>query len=141
MLCVVLAGVIWMPLNQDGSALTRTPEQTTPADNGPDTATLLAQGAQELVARPLFHTTRRPPIVEAVPQAVPVNVTLILTGIVNSDDIQIALMRLSNQPKLLRLQVGDRIGKWEVEDITETSVKVVGPSGVSEVISLMQSNP
>jgi hypothetical protein len=141
LLCVVLAGVIWMPLAQDGSRTLAAPDGSTSRPTGPDTKTILAEGAQELLARPLFHITRRPPVEATVPQAAPVAVTLSLNGIVNSDDVQIAIMRLSNQSELIRGQVGDRVGDWEIEDITETTVTVITPTGSRQVFKLTQGDP
>jgi hypothetical protein len=142
LLCIVLAGLIWMPLTQDGpSALVKT-DTTAIQPTRPDTKAILAEGAQELAARPLFHITRRPPVEAAVePQPAPVAVTLSLTGIVNSDDVQIAIMRLSNQSELVRGQVGDQVGDWKIEDMTETSVTVIAPDGSRQVINLTRGDP
>lgn len=138
LLCAVLAGIMWMPLNQIPQASDLPPEQAvTPA--GPDPQTVIADGAEILLDRPLFHMTRRPPVVEAAPAPVPVVVTLSLTGIVENDNVQVALMRLSNQPDLFRARVGEKVGNWEIAAITQTSVTVINPDGMREVIDLAQS--
>lgn len=140
LLCAALAGVIWMPLSQDSdprAALGDVPVAVT----GPDTSQILAEGAQELLNRPLFHITRRPPTVVTVPEVTPVAVTLSLVGIVNSNDVQIALLRLSNRAEVLRRQVGDKVGDWEIVAISENSVTVITPTGGRDVMSLAKSQP
>lgn len=139
LLAIVLAGVIWMPLGQEPS-LTLPEDAANTAPAGPDANTVITQGAQELLARPLFHMTRRPPEIATVAEPVPVIVTLSLTGIVENDNVQVALMKLSNNPELFRARVGDKIRNWEVVEITPTSVTVITPDGASEVITLTQGN-
>ena len=139
LLAIVLAGVIWMPLGQKPNL--SLPEDSANAEPaGPDADTVITQGAQELLARPLFHMTRRPPEIATVAEPVPVIVTLSLTGIVENDNVQVALMKLSNNPQLFRARVGDKIQNWEISEITPTSVTVITPDGASEVISLTQGN-
>lgn len=140
LMCAVLAGVIWMPLSQDAhpaNALRDRP--ATPV--GPDTAQILAQGAQDLLNRPLFHITRRPPEVATAPQDAPVVVSISLVGIVNSNDVQIALIRLSNRAEVLRGRVGEKVGDWEIEEITENSVTVITPTGSRDVMTLKNNQP
>jgi hypothetical protein len=139
LLCAVLAGVMWMPLGQSPSASDLPPE-TTATDTGPDPQEVIAAGAQELLARPLFHITRRPPEVATVAEPAPVVVTLSLTGIVENNNVQVALMRLSNQPDLFRVNVGEKVGNWEIEEITSTSVTVITADGQRETITLTQNN-
>lgn len=134
--CVVLAGVMWLPLNQ--SVTTRNTvvpgtDTQTPED---ESLALLADGAQSLLERPLFHITRRPPVAAQAVEAAPVQVTLSLTGVLNNDDVDIALMRLSNSPELLRRRVGDQVGDWQIVEITQTSVTVVTPDGTEQIIGL-----
>lgn len=139
LLCVVLAGIMWMPLGQSPDASDLPPEQTR-TQTGPDAEAIIAEGAQTLLARPLFHITRRPPVVATVAEPVPVVVTLSLTGIVESDNVQVAIMRLSNSAELFRAQIGEKVGNWEIEDITQTSVTVITPEGAREVLALTQGN-
>ena len=139
LLSVVLAGVIWMPLGQE-PRLTLPEDTASSAPAGPDPEAVIAEGAQELLARPLFHMTRRPPEIATVAVPVPVIVTLSLTGIVESDNVQVALMRLSNRPELFRAQVGDKVGNWEVAEITKTAVTVITPDGKRETIALATNN-
>ena len=135
LLAIVLSGVVWMPLGQE-PRLDRSAEGADAAPSGPDPGTVIAEGAQELLARPLFHMTRRPPATAAVAEPVPVVVSLSLTGIVENDNVQVALMKLSNSPQLFRATVGDRIQNWEITEFTPTSVTVTTPNGASEKIML-----
>lgn len=140
LMCFGLAGLMWLPLSDAGP----TDLPTTPnADAEPTTgqsAELLAVGAQTLIERPLFHVTRRPPAVEPTVEVAPVQVTLSLTGVVNNGDVDIALLRLSNSPQLLRLRVGDQVDEWEILNITKTAVTVLTPDGQEQVIGLSSSN-
>lgn len=140
LICLALAGVIWMPLGRDGQATPPPTVQSTPAD-APDAMAVLAEGAQDLLERPLFHITRRPPVVATPVEPAPVAITLSLTGIVNDENDRIALMQLSNRPDLLRRRVGEKIGNWEIEEITDTSVSVISSDGERQVISLSSGNP
>ncbi len=141
-ICIAVGTLIWVPSNRNQLA------QDAPATSQPNLAempnakTLLASGAEELVTRPLFHVTRRPPT-DAVPapQAAPAELTLSLTGILNSDDVQIALMRLSNSPELLRGRIGDQIGPWRIVDITQTAVTVLSDDGGLQLLNLTQVAP
>ena len=139
LLCAVMAGIIWIPLNQEPRLTDQSTETT--AATGPDRVEVLAAGAQDLLARPLFHMSRRPPVVATVPQPAPVVVTLSLTGVVNSDNDKLALMRLSNSTQLFRLRIGESVGDWEIADITANTVEVIKSDGTREVISLAQNNP
>ncbi|WP_108813296.1 hypothetical protein [Loktanella sp. Alg231-35] len=140
LICVALAGIIWMPLVRDGEAAPLPAAQSVPSD-APDAMAVLAERSQDLVERPLFHITRRPPVVATVAEPAPVAITLSLTGIVNDENDRIALMQLSNRPDLLRRRVGEKIGNWEIEEITDTSVVVISSDGERQVISLSSGNP
>lgn len=139
LLSIVLAGLIWMPLGQEPRLSSRDGAEAA-APTGPDPQTLIAAGAQELLARPLFHITRRPPEIATVAVPAPVVVTISLTGIVESDSVQVALLRLSNNNQMFRARVGDKVGNWEVLDITPSAVTVITPDGKREVIGLSQGN-
>ena len=140
MVCIGLAALIWLPLgNADPQGIPATPNTDTDATER-GSADVLATGAQSLVERPLFHVTRRPPAIEPTVEAVPVQVTLSLTGVVNNGDVDIALLSLSNSPELLRLRVGDHAGDWQILDITKTAVTVLTPDGQEQVIGLSSSN-
>lgn len=133
-----------------GAALWIAPAPPPPPATAPQTSldtalrselAALEQSAQDLAQRPVFHMTRRP-VVQAEPVAADVApLSLTLTGIINSDDIQIALLRLSDDPRLIRRQVGERAGPWLVTEITPTAVTVLGDDGQETVIFLSQARP
>ena len=138
--CIGLASLMWLPLSH------AVPDNRSAAPNANtdvaarDSSDILASGAQTLVERPLFHTTRRPPVAAPTVEAAPVQVTLSLTGVVNNGDVDIALVRISNTPALLRLRVGDMADDWEILNITKTAVTVLTPNGQEQVIGLSSSN-
>ncbi len=140
MICLVLAGAIWMPLVDDDQVSLPVNAPAAPAARA-DISSQLAEGSEELLARPLFHITRRPPEVAApvVPEAPP-PVTLSLTGIVNDETDRIALMRLSSQPELLRGREGENIGDWTIEEITENTVTVANGDGDRMIMSLTSND-
>ncbi|GFE66484.1 hypothetical protein [Litoreibacter roseus] len=133
MICLAMALLVWLP----GQATD--PAPTAASDvNAPETAdaslTRVADSAAPLTARPLFHITRRPPA-EAQPVAAP-KIVLSLAGIVNDDDVDIAVLRLSNGPRLYRRREGERLGKWTVQSISEGTVIVVTDEGETQKMNL-----
>jgi len=138
-ICLLMAGMIWMPFGQSPS-IEEDAEVAAAVSRQADAEALLSEGAQTLLARPLFHITRRPPEVATVPTPAPVVVTLSLTGVINSDNVQVALLRLSNRAELFRAEVGDRVGEWEVKHITESAVTVIQPDGTEQIITLSANN-
>lgn len=138
--CIGLAAAIWLPISEASPQNLPANPIADPSAAERDSADLLATGAQSLVERPLFHVTRRPPVAEPTVEVAPVAVTLSLTGVVNNGDVDIALLRLSNSPELLRLRVGDQAGDWEILNISKTAVTVLTPEGQEQVIGLSSSN-
>lgn len=138
--CLALAGSIWLPLNQEPPQVGVGGPETAPVSENNSSLEFLADGAQSLVERPLFHVTRRQPAEAQVVQAAPAQVTLSLTGVLKNDDIYIALLRLSNNPQLLRHRIGDEVGGWQILDITQTSITVRTPDGEQQIIGLSSSN-
>lgn len=139
--CLALAGWIWLPYNdqQAPRALTAAPVPGTAPQAQSDQ---LSTGAEALSARPLFHMSRRPhaaPEAAAAPE--PAQVTLSLTGVLGSGDLQIALLQLSNTPGLLRRRVGESVGDWRILAMTKTTITVVTPDGEQQVIGLSRSSP
>ncbi len=137
--CLGLAGWIWLPF-EDGQTITPQTNVTSPVPTN-QTADLIESGAQQLTERPLFHISRRPPAEEEVVEPAPVQVTLSLTGVLDSDDVQIALLRLSNSPELLRRRVGETVGDWRITAITNSSITVVTRDGQEQIIGLSPTNP
>ena len=124
LICLGLAGWIWLPFNGPPSQ-----QIAAPAPNPTQAATPIAEtletGAQQLTERPLFHMTRRPPApAEEAAPAAPVEVTLSLTGVLDSDDVQIALLRLSNRRHHKNVEHRHR-QKWLVSDYRLVSVIAV----------------
>ncbi len=141
LICVALALALWLPSGDDTALLNR---NATPAvaEEGPEIEQVLAMGAEALLARPLFHVTRRPPAQAATAApAAPAELTLSLMGILNSDDVQIALMRLSNSPELLRRRVGEQVGPWRVIEITQRAVTVQSEDGNLQALNLTSGRP
>ncbi|WP_373636828.1 hypothetical protein [Yoonia sp. BS5-3] len=139
-LCIALAGVIWLPLNSETRAETGSVQQSDAASTEDPSLGVLQNGAQSLVERPLFHVTRRPPVVAETVQSAPEQVSLVLTGVLKNDDVYIALLSLSNSNEVLRQRVGDRFSGWEIVDITPTTVTVINPDGEQQLIGLSSSN-
>ncbi len=140
--CIAFGTIIWVPIEPDQASV-RSPVENSAEDAAmAEIEAALAAGAEELLNRPLFHVTRRPPQEAAAPAPIqPAEVTLSLTGILNSEDVQIALMRLSNSPELFRGRVGDEIGVWRILDITETTVTVLSNDGDLQQLILTQGEP
>jgi hypothetical protein len=71
--------------------------------------------------RPLFSPTRRPPapppviVPTAPPPPPPPDVALL--GVIMDGDTARALVRVGQQPKITRVQIGDNIGGWKVGQI------------------------
>jgi hypothetical protein len=139
--CLLLAGAIWLPLDSEVPAAPAMQSTAGTTADAEATADELASGAQQLLNRPLFHITRRPPAETAITPAAPVQVTLALTGVLNNDDVQIALLRLSNSPELLRRRVGDQVGEWRILSITKTAVIVLSGDGQEQIIGLSSASP
>lgn len=140
-ICLFLAGAIWLPFDNETPAAPKALSTTEADADAEATTEALAAGAQELLNRPLFHITRRPPAETAITPAAPVEVTLALTGVLNNDDVQIALLRLSNNPELLRRRVGDQVGEWRILSITKTAIIVLSGDGQEQIIGLSSASP
>ena len=81
--------------------------------------------------RPLFSSTRRPPEVEAPPQAAaPIteaaSMPFELVGIVLGSDVSAAIFRNTDSKEETRVGKGEKIGNWSVEDISERAVVLQG---------------
>lgn len=139
-ICIGLAVLMWLPLQQISSQDVTPVAQAASETRADPSIALLADGAESLVERPLFHVTRRQPQAQEVVQAAPVRETLFLTGVVNNGDVDIALLRLSTRQEPLRGRVGDNIGDWQILDITNTAIKVLNPEGEEQIIGLSSAN-
>lgn len=112
-----------------------------PADRQPGLALTDAGGApgfapprlsefQEVLERPVFSPTRRPPVQETVvpaadaPDIAPIAAApdLRLQGIVAIGAKRVALVEVNGAPPLHRVSTGDEIGGWRVEGIDANGV-------------------
>jgi general secretion pathway protein N len=96
----------------------------------------------EILARPLFTPSRRPPEpVESTPRQAPAPLTITLAGIAMSADQRIAIVQTGNPPRVLRLAEGQQLDGWTVITIAadrlvlrshlateEVKIKDVAPS-------------
>ena len=94
----------------------------------------LAAYATSMAKRPVFHQTRLPPVEQAEPVAPEVELTLV--GVLDSAETRIALLRLSNSPRLYRLEAGERLGKWMIIEIGKTSIKALTEGGALTEMSI-----
>jgi general secretion pathway protein N len=81
--------------------------------------------------RPLFSSTRRPPEVEPPPQAAaPIteatSMPFELVGIVLGSDVSAAIFRNTESKEETRVGKGEKIGNWNVEEISERAVVLHG---------------
>lgn len=131
-----LAVVIWLP--QSAPPVVQPPKAALDSEDlAAQLAEQLARGAESLSSRPIFNITRRPPEV-AAPAAAP-QVTISLVGILNTEGRQIALLRMSNSPDLVKRRVGEKIGKWQVKSITPAQV-VLSSEGAEDQVMILGAN-
>jgi hypothetical protein len=81
--------------------------------------------------RPLFSSTRRPPEVEppaqeAAPIAEAASMPFELVGIVVGSDVSAAIFRNTDSKEEARVAKGEKIGDWNVEEISERAVVLRG---------------
>jgi hypothetical protein len=99
---------------------------------------------QEIVDRPLFYETRRPPSPEVPEVAVqeepeeeqPLALTLI--GVMVTPDAKVALVQNDDTNKVERLKLGDEIGGWEVQFIDSDNV-VINKSDETKELALLRN--
>ena len=138
---LAVAGWIWLPQERDLAPATTSTLSIAGNGSQENLEAALQDGAQQLLQRPLFHVTRRPPRQAEQVTAAPVNVTISLTGILDDNDIQIAILRLSNNPELQRKRIGETIGEWTIIDITKTTVTIRDQNGQEQLIGLTSARP
>jgi type II secretory pathway component PulC len=93
----------------------------------------------EVIKRPLFTPSRRPPSPKPeVAASAPKPETLDLVGVIISADRRMALLRPRNKTDVLFAVEGQSIAGWEVRDIKPTQV-VLGWGNDSEVIKISDS--
>jgi hypothetical protein len=96
----------------------------------------------EIVARPLFSQSRRPPSERAdtapeIAQPLPVRsaFNLILTGVVISAEGRMALLQRPKSPDLIRALLGQEIDGWSVE-LIEADRVTLRQGEIVEVVTL-----
>jgi hypothetical protein len=82
----------------------------------------------EILARPLFSATRRPPPQSDSPTGDSALSDTRLTGIVTEPGYRFAIFA-PNGAKALIVHEGDTVSGWRVENITPTEVSLTGPEG------------
>jgi hypothetical protein len=103
-------------------------DRTPPSDVHPGAAPVTPLAAQESLDqlsatrdRPLFSPTRRPPapppvIVPTAPPPPPPPALALLAVVMDGDDAR-AVVRVGQEAKTVRVQIGDDIGGWKVGQI------------------------
>ena len=133
--CVTLAGVL-------AAELTGTPAAETEAGAAAGTLRVTAQPSAalpepgprpeamvaEILARPLFSSTRRPPPHSDGPAADSGLSDTRLTGIVTAPGHRLAIF-VPTGAKALIVSEGDTVSGWRVENITPREVSLSGPEG------------
>jgi hypothetical protein len=133
--CVVFAGIL-------ASELTATPTtETEPVAGGgtlrvagpasaaqPETGPRIETTVAEILARPLFNSTRRPPAHADGPATDSGLSDARLTGIVTLPGHRFAIFAPAGA-KALVVSEGDTISGWRVESITPRQVSLSGPTG------------
>ncbi|HEX9464555.1 MAG TPA: hypothetical protein VGB82_18305 [Alphaproteobacteria bacterium] len=126
-LCAALCGVILAELSDAPPPATPIPQaalrpQSTGAagDNRPFSMPPRSAFA-EVIERPLFSATRRPPEA-AAGVAAEAQVDFVLVGIVTSSDERRALVQHGQTARVERISEGDSLGDWRVESILQDRV-------------------
>lgn len=111
-----------------------------------------AEAFVAVVERPLFSATRRPPlepaiaVLEPTPEAEPVAEAppspppvalgqFTLVGVIDDGVRRVALVRHAEEPRLLRVEVGDVVHDWQVVRIGLDSVELAAKD-IHEVVIL-----
>ncbi|MEE4379665.1 MAG: hypothetical protein V2J55_19430 [Candidatus Competibacteraceae bacterium] len=102
----------------------------------------------DIIERPLFLEARRPPDPEQEEIAEPEapapsekqDVTFLLQGVLVTPESTMALLRVEQDNKVVRLRVGEKEGDWQVESIQPDSVSLRSGEEVVKV-SLVRNKP
>jgi general secretion pathway protein N len=150
-LSAALAGVVALELAAGPFFVPDAPQDRRSADNLADSPTDLPAENQpqsafsEIVARPLFSPSRRPPSAQPESKVVANDTkseTFDLIGVIISADSRMALLRTQDTSEVVRAIEGQSVGGWEVRTINPTQV-VLERGSDSEVlkISNIAENP
>jgi hypothetical protein len=127
---ILAAEITATPVAQTEIATRRSPPPAEPlapaarAERGPRSDAMLA----EILARPLFSATRRPPTKTEAPTGDSGLADTRLAGIVTAPGRRFAIFA-PNGAKPLVVNEGDTVSGWHIERITPQEVSLSGPSG------------
>ena len=125
---------------QDGQASAPITERVLGGETVNPLASLDKESLRDMIERPLFTPTRRPPPKPApreteaafVPPPAPASAPdYTLLGIIRDGDRAIALLHSRSDGRNLRMEAGDMIGGWEVADVDRVSVRLRGKDGTA----------
>lgn len=151
LLLIVLTGALWLEIQHGlfapkrveaakplaAAATTAKPAEDVVAPAGPLLSAREDYGPfDDMLERPLFSPSRRPPEIEEAAPAAPSTprvqaptgpnpadlLRYALVGTLIADPRRIALLRDPSSPDLIELRVGDRLHGWEVSEVTTQSV-------------------
>jgi general secretion pathway protein N len=133
--CVLFAAIIAAEITATPAARTeiaawRSPTRAEPlpptarAERGPRSEAMVA----EILARPLFSATRRPPAKNENPTVDSGLADTRLAGIVTTPGRRLAIF-VPNGAKPLVVNEGDTISGWHIDRITPREVSLTGPTG------------
>jgi hypothetical protein len=127
-LCCALGGLIFFeaeePVLEPTANAAVQPDRTpaTPAADEPGFAMPPLSAYAEVLARPVFSESRRPPSTPAVAAEEPQLSSMRLVGIVVSASARHALVEHGQPPRLERIVQGQEVEGWTVEAINATRV-------------------
>jgi hypothetical protein len=92
---------------------------------------------QEIVARPLFSPDRRPTVSDArTIQGLPR-----LTGVIVNGPRRVAIFAASQGGSAVVVEAGSRVGVYEVREVTDAGVTVLGPEGTTVIRPTFDTAP
>ena len=127
--------VIWLPKGAS-TEFNQPPVAVETGSSFAASEDMIASSVAPIAERPLFDMSRRPIVEEVVEPAPVAEVTLSLVGILDSDDEEIALFRLSNSEEIFRLRAGQSVGGFKLEEINDGNVRVSTPDGEAKSLML-----
>lgn len=142
-ICAILGNLIYYkyknPLDTEGKTSTPSSEKLLLKESPEATSLKLGDvnNFEAIVERPLFSHNRQPQEESAI-EIIPVQKTpvkkpdLQLTGIVLSDDEQVALIKVRKNPRLKRVKLNEKVQGWTLIELKSNSAKLT--SGDQELV-------